>query len=161
MSQDIDAIALEIAHRAHAVQRDKAGEPYIGHLRRVAGYVDPHNVKAKAAAWLHDIKEDQGYADRDLIEAGLPRDVVEVVDLMTRKLDQDPADYYAAIRANDLAREVKLADLADNTDPRRLAKLPAQRQDKLRRKYAHAYEALGADPSDGDQRRGSRGRVQA
>lgn len=156
MGQDIVAIAAEIAHRAHADQVDKAGQPYIGHLQRVASYVDPLNRKAIAVAWLHDVIEDQGYTVERLIEAGIPGDVAHAVELMSRKPDQDPDDYYAAIRADELACEGKLADLADNTDPDRLAKLSEQRQDKLRRKYDHAYEALGSEPSDGARRRDSR-----
>lgn len=161
MSQEIVAIAVGIARSAHADQRDQAGQPYIGHLERVAGYVDPSNLKAVALAWLHDVIEDQGYTVERLIAEGIPDDVAHAVYLMSRKPGQEPDDYYAAIAANQLALEGKLADLADNTDPARLAKLPEQRQDKLRRKYAHAYQALGSDPSDGDRRRASRRRVPA
>lgn len=147
------AIAAEIARRAHADQRDKAGQPYIGHLQRVASYVNSLNHKAIAVAWLHDVIEDQGYTVDGLIEAGIPADVAHAVDLMSRKPQQDPDDYYAAIAANELACEGKLADLADNTDPARLARLPADQRARLQRKYSSAYQALGTDPSDGDRRR--------
>lgn len=79
--------------------------------------------------------------------------MIEAIELLTRRPEQDPQDYYRAIRENPLAHEVKLADLADNSDPARLALLPDELQARLTRKYAAAYRALGARVDDGDRRR--------
>ncbi|MGD9622260.1 HD domain-containing protein [Mycolicibacterium sp.] len=152
-SPSISALADSIAAAAHDGQLDKAGNPYIGHVRRVAGYVDPADQHAVAAALLHDIVEDTAVTPADLTAAGLPGEVVDAVVLLTRYDGLAPEDYYTQIRRHPLAREVKLADLADNTDPSRLALLPPERQAKLTRKYAAAYQALGADDTDGHRRR--------
>jgi (p)ppGpp synthase/HD superfamily hydrolase len=152
---DLDVVELagRLAADAHARQVDKAGRPYVEHLRRVAGYVDPSDSHAVAAAWLHDVLEDTSTTPAQLLEQHLPADVVETVQLLTRKPQQQAADYYREICAHALAREVKLADLADNTDPDRLAQLPEALRLRLVRKYADAYEALGVGLEDGRCRR--------
>lgn len=43
-----------------------------------------------------------------------------------------------------LARRVKLADIADNSDPVRLAGLDSATRERLQRKYRHALEAVSA-----------------
>ena len=48
--------AEDIARMAHAEQVDKAGQPYIGHIERVAARVT--SDEAKCVAWLHDVLED-------------------------------------------------------------------------------------------------------
>lgn len=69
--------------------------------------------------------------------------MVTAVELLTRTPTVEPATYYARIRANALATKVKLADLADNSDPERLALLDEATRTRLAAKYAVAYEALG------------------
>jgi hypothetical protein len=64
-----------------------------------------------------------------------------LLDLNRNNWDSDEA-YYAAIKRNPLALKVKLADIADNADEARLALLPPNTADRLRRKYAKALEAL-------------------
>ncbi|MGB9222732.1 HD domain-containing protein [Mycobacterium sp.] len=147
------ATAEAIASAAHAGQVDKAGMPYVGHVRRVASYVDPSNGDAVVAALLHDVIEDAGVTAADLADRGVPAVAIEAVELLTRRAEVSPTDYYLRIRDHPIAREVKLADLADNTDPGRLATLSEADRTRLTRKYANAYEALGVDFDDGTQRR--------
>ena len=147
------ATADAIAATAHASQVDKAGKPYVGHVRRVASYVDQTNTDAVVAALLHDVMEDAGITAADLADRGVPAQAIEAVELLTRRRDQKPAEYYQRIRDHPIAREVKLADLADNTDPTRLAVLSESDRARLTRKYAGAYRALGAHPDDGTRRR--------
>ncbi|EFV14353.1 HD domain-containing protein [Segniliparus rugosus] len=143
-SSELGSVAEPIAHAAHAGQTDKAGEPYTGHLSRVAARLETEGPEAVAAGWLHDAIEDTSTTRADLLNAGIPERVVRVVELLTRTGKPDD-EYYAAIKNDQSALAVKLADLADNTDPQRLAALPAERQAKLRTKYAKAYRALGRD----------------
>jgi (p)ppGpp synthase/HD superfamily hydrolase len=147
------ATADAIASAAHASQVDKAGMPYVGHVRRVASYVDPANADAVVAALLHDVIEDAGISAAELAERGVPAVSIEAVELLTRRADVSPADYYQRICDHPIAREVKLADLADNTDPGRLATLSEADRNRLTLKYTNAYEALGADFGDGAERR--------
>jgi (p)ppGpp synthase/HD superfamily hydrolase len=136
------AVAEAIARDAHAAQVDKAGNPYIGHVARVAARVAGAD-DAVATAWLHDVIEDTNFTAEELRTRGIPDMVVDAVVLLTRVEGQDPEAYYSAVAANALARAVKLADIADNSDPERLAKLNTAAADRLRAKYAHARAALG------------------
>lgn len=143
-----------ICERAHAGQFDKEGRPYVEHVRRVASYVDPdRSASVHAAALLHDVLEDSSLTVADLANEGIPPDVLEIVLLLTRRRDVADANYYRRIRAHVDALEVKLADLADNTDPGRLAQLGPADRARLTQKYGAAYAALGVDPTDGARRR--------
>ncbi len=142
---ELVAVARAIATIAHRGQTDKSGVAYIGHPERVAARVaQPSQI---AAAWLHDVIEDCGISAQDLIDAGIPDDVVDAVVLLTRTDAQPSAEYYAGIRLNSVALAVKYADIADNTDESRLHKLAPETQERLRAKYRAALLALGADQS--------------
>jgi (p)ppGpp synthase/HD superfamily hydrolase len=151
---DAFATAAELIDRAHQGQVDKAGQPYTGHLYRVAGYAGDDST-LRTAALLHDVLEDTDTTRAGLSACGIPDEVLDIVELLTRRPDVPNNVYYQHIRDHSGALQVKLADLADNTDPRRLAVLPAETQERLLEKYRSAYAALGADPSDGDRRRGT------
>lgn len=148
------AHARALAHDLHLGQTDKVGNPYVGHLERVASYVDQDWDHAVMAAWLHDSVEDTAVTAEELSDVhAVPGPVVEAVLLLTHRRDVPTDIYYAQVRAHCLALEVKLADLADNTDPRRLGLLDTPTADRLRSKYGKAYSALGVDASDGHRRR--------
>jgi len=117
--------------------------PYIDHPRRVAervGQVDgrPETV---AVAWLHDVVEDTATSLADLRAGGLGESVVAAVDALTRRPDEGD-EYYRRIAADDLAMVVKLADIWDNTDPVRLARLDENDRVRLQRKYRHALDLI-------------------
>lgn len=140
-------VAEEIARRAHEGQVDKAGEPYIEHPRRVAERASvlagpDLREAAAAAAWLHDVVEDTTLTLDDLAVAGIPRRVLDAVDLVTKIDGQSAEQYFSRIRENPLARVVKLADLIDNTDPARIRKLDARTQERLGVKYARSVQLL-------------------
>lgn len=137
------ARAKTLALRAHAGQTDKAGAPYVGHVTRVASRVAGDPV-AETVAWLHDVLEDCPMLAVEV--HGFPPDVVAAVVLLTRTTDVAPETYYERIRHSPVALAVKLADLADNAAPDRLAKLPAAVAERLRAKYALARAALGQAP---------------
>ncbi len=137
-------LARQIATKAHAGQVDKAGRPYIDHPRRVACRVV--ELQAQAVAWLHDVIEDTGLTADDLRLQGVDDDTVAAVQLLTRG-EGDDGDY-ARIAADPLAREVKLADIADNTDPARTALLDPATRERLAAKYTNARRALGAEEDD-------------
>lgn len=138
--------AKSIAKAAHAGQTDKAGEPYINHVSRVAKAVSDDPL-AECVAWLHDVLEDcEGYDT--VISDGFPFDVLVPLNIVTRWpwIKGDVVEfYYASIRGNPVALRVKLADIADNSDPSRLAKLDDKTADRLRKKYAKALRLLGVE----------------
>lgn len=137
--QSQESIARTIAERAHAGQVDKAGRPYIGHPAHVAASVE--GDKAKAVAWLHDVVEDTPATLDDLRAAGIDDEVLAALELLTHDKTVPYMEYVAAIKENDLARTVKLADLAHNSD---LSRLPEVTDADLQRveKYRQAMGLL-------------------
>jgi (p)ppGpp synthase/HD superfamily hydrolase len=138
------ARAIEIAARAHEGQRDKSGEPYISHPLRIAlDFIRTGDETRAIIAVLHDVIEDSAVTAADLEREGFALAIVEAVTALTRRDDEDYQDFVARAGQNDLARLVKIADLKDNLDKARLAKLPAEKRDQLLRKYKGALQALG------------------
>jgi (p)ppGpp synthase/HD superfamily hydrolase len=142
---DAAAHAERVAREAHVGQVDKAGRPYIDHPRRVAARVAEVDGRpaAVAVAWLHDVVEDTPTTLEDLRDAGFGADVVAAVDALTRRPGEGD-DYYLRVASDDLATVVKLADIWDNTNPERLARLSPDDQARLEQKYRHALEAISA-----------------
>lgn len=144
-------VAKAIAIAAHAGQVDKNGDDYIGHPERVAKYVEASGAGEAviAVAWLHDVLEDTRVDRRHLSAAGMPSTVIDAVETLTRIEGQAEDDYYEGIRWAPTAKKVKLADIRDNTDPRRLALLDEKTQLRLIRKYAKALHAIhGTTPKE-------------
>ncbi|WP_353711462.1 phosphohydrolase [Arthrobacter sp. K5] len=135
------AAAKAIATIAHRFQVDKVGVPYIEHPCRVAAQLD--DPKHVAAAWLHDVIEDCGITAKDLAAAGISNEVIDAVVLLTRTEDNSGNGYYKAIRENPIALAVKLADVADNTNPERTARLEPEVRRRLAGKYENAKKLLG------------------
>lgn len=144
----IVSLAIELANKYHAGQIDKSGRPYLGHLERTATKVrfSGGSWIEESAAWLHDVIEDTRATKADLLEAGLPMAVVQIVDVMTHSQGVTNEDYWQSIRAVSGAVPVKLADIYDNLDPARMCYLPEDKQRRLRRKYANAILVLCGEP---------------
>lgn len=136
--------AQAIAVIAHRGQKDKLGVDYINHPLAVATHFDPIGSTLECcAAWLHDVLEDTDITADDLEIAGIHPEVIDVVELLTRR-DGDGDEYYWRIAQNESARAVKWADLLHNTEPHRLGALDAATQARLREKYEHVFAAIGA-----------------
>jgi (p)ppGpp synthase/HD superfamily hydrolase len=105
--------ALQIAAKAHEGQKDKEGLPYILHSLRVMMSVQ--GEEAQIVAVLHDVIEDTSVTVGDLREAGFSEEILAAVVCVTHRKDRSYADYVVGCKANEIAREVKLADLQDNT----------------------------------------------
>jgi len=147
MSTDqLERVALAIAEKAHAGQVDKTGHAYIGHPVRVAERVRRHDPAAGAdviaAALLHDVLEDTELTRDDLLAAGIPVDVIDVVDAVTKRAGEAPEEYFTRVRADSRAVAVKRADIEDNTDPDRTAQLDDTTRRRLAAKYARSRQLL-------------------
>lgn len=140
-SNQLVELARGIAIGGHAGQFDKGGKPYIGHPARIQARF--RDSSRKILAWLHDVVEDTDVTLDDLRVAGFPEDLVAQVDALTHRKSEPRVDYYRRILAWPLARDVKLADIDDNSDPARLRYLDEPTQARLRGKYALARRALG------------------
>lgn len=141
---ELAARAQAIAVIAHRGQEDKLGVDYIYHPVAVAMSFDPVDSTLECcAAWLHDVLEDTDITAADLRLAGIYSEVIDVVELLTRR-DGDGDEYYERIARNPAARDVKIADIMHNTAPDRVSQLDDDTRVRLRAKYEHALQLLGA-----------------
>jgi len=115
--------ALRIAKKAHRGQVDKGGRAYIHHPRRVAALVK--SDEAKIVAVLHDVCEDTFITLSDLRAKGFSESVVEAIDAITKRKDEDYLTYITRVKENELATFVKIADATHNSDISRI-KNPTQ-----------------------------------
>ena len=112
--------AIEIAAAAHAGQTDKAGQPYILHPLRVMLRVNT-DVERMAAV-LHDVVEDTPVTLERLTSEGFPPSVVAAVEALTKRDGETREDAARRAVRDSIARNVKLADNAENLDLSRIAK---------------------------------------
>lgn len=139
--------ARYIALLAHAGQVDKAGEPYIKHLKAVA---DQCTGIVKIVAWLHDVLEDTNidyvtlkYAMHHFI-GECADDVCRAVVAITKLKNESYDEYLARVKANPIARQVKIADLKHNLDLSRLTKITEKDLERAA-KYRKALEILESE----------------
>ena len=141
MKQSQSEKAYEIAKKAHLGQVDKAGEDYIKHPEKVASFVK--SDEEKAVAYLHDVIEDTELTLEDLHEYEFSKEVIEAVDIITKKKGEDYQSYLNSVKKNKLARAVKLADLRHNSDLTRLIKV-TEKDIKRKEKYQKAIVFLNS-----------------
>ena len=110
--------AMQICFEAHKDQLDKSGIPYVFHPIHLAEQMKDENTTV--AALLHDVMEDTPYTLEDLREEGFSEEVLEALLLLTHQKSEDYLDYVRRIKDNPIAKAVKLADLAHNSDLTRL-----------------------------------------
>lgn len=132
-----DAILLAV--EAHRGQVDKAGRPYILHALRVMLRLDSDVERISAV--LHDVIEDSGYRVDRLREMGYPEEVLRALDCLTRRQQESYTQFIARVKTDPLARRVKIADLEDNLNLRRLAALTEEDLERVR-KYERALLQL-------------------
>ena len=138
--------SLTIALKAHTGQTDKAGQAYILHPLRIMAKMDTE--EEMAVALLHDVLEDSQFTAQDLLEADVPTQVVEAVQLLTKQDGEDYDTFIERILPNSLAAKVKKADIEDNLNLLRLQSLTEkdlQRVDK----YHYAWHRLNSPRQQG------------
>ena len=125
-------------------QVDKAGVDYIHHPLAVAKMCD--DPKEKVVALLHDVLEDTYVTEEELRENGFSEDIIQAIKLVTHKKDASIADdeeeYKTYIRklkktGNQLAINVKIADLTHNSDISRTGNKPTRKTEWYR--WAREY----------------------
>lgn len=132
-----DAIALAV--EAHRGQRDKAGQTYILHPLRVMMRLETE--AERMTALLHDVVEDTPYTLDRLRELGYPEEVLGALDCLTKREGESYEAFIERVRPHPLARRVKLADLEDNMDVRRLPAVGPKEAERLAR-YRAAWARL-------------------
>ena len=131
--------AMKICYEAHKGQVDKTGVPYVFHPFHVAEQMT--SEASTIVALLHDMVEDTDYTLDDIAAAGFGKEIVDAVALMTHEDDVPYLDYVANLKDNPIAREVKLADLAHNSDQSRLGEIDEETRQRLE-KYKKAIALL-------------------
>ncbi len=139
-----DAIAL--AAQAHRGQKGRAGEPYILHPLRVMLQFSEEPLQIIGI--LHDVVEDTGITLDELRARGFSEEIVSAVDHLSRRSGESYEDFVERIRPNALARRVKLADLEDNMDARRLPTFGQKDGERMQR-YHRAWITLTRDEAEG------------
>ena len=131
--------AIEIAARAHAGQMDKAGEPYILHPLRVM--FGCKTELEMICAVLHDCIEDTDISLEDLRREGFGKEIIAIVDTLSRRRDEKYGEFITRILENRTACRIKLADLADNM---RFSRIPNPGKKDLKRlkKYKKANRRI-------------------
>lgn len=134
--------AIRIAVEAHRGQHDRAGAPYILHPLRMMFRVQTD--AERMAAVLHDVVEDTAWTLDDLRARGFPDEVVNAVDHLTRRADESYEAFVERAAAHPVARRVKIADIEDNLDVRRIGSVGEGDTERLNR-YLRAWRRLTAD----------------
>jgi (p)ppGpp synthase/HD superfamily hydrolase len=131
--------AVSIAARAHRGQKDKAGAPYLLHPLRMMLRMETE--AAMMAAVLHDVVEDTEWTLERLREAGFSEEVLEAVDCLTHREGESYQQFVERVRTNRIARQVKIADLEDNMNVRRMNQLGPKELERME-KYHRAWRVL-------------------
>ena len=132
--------AIQIATEAHRGQVDKAGNDYILHPLRVMEL--GNTLEEKIVGVLHDVVEDTDWTFERLADEGFSPIILDALRCVTKLSEDEPYDHFISrVQANPLAITVKLNDLSDNMDIRRLKALTEKDFIRLQ-KYHKAYWSL-------------------
>lgn len=142
---DIIEKAKQFAQEKHANQKRKDGKPYFSHLEGVAKHLEGTFVstdEAIAAAYLHDVMEDQGVSWSELEEKFGPV-VAGYVDALTRKPEETYFDFTVKIAKHfdPMVKRLKLSDLGHN--------MSDLKEGSLKDKYRFAFQMIYDSLQDG------------
>lgn len=159
---DLIQKCLDIAIKAHRLQPNPKGpDPYIVHPLTVSLFVATHEhpflkplaqqlepqqlTTAICVALLHDVVEDTGVTLKDLRKIHhLPEPICHAVSLLTMNKADDYFAQLVPIKADPIARLVKLADNLHNTDLSRLTQVTPKDMEN-HAKYLKSIEFLRQD----------------
>ena len=110
--------ALKLCFEAHKNQVDKTNLPYVFHPFHLAEQMT--DEISTVCALLHDVVEDTNISFKDLENMGFPKEVIDVLKLLTHNDKTPYIDYVINLSQNKTAVKVKLADLKHNSDLTRL-----------------------------------------
>lgn len=131
--------AIQIASEAHHNQYDKVGRPYITHAFRVME--KGKNETEKICGMLHDVVEDSEWTLEQLASEGFSAEVIDILERLTHLPGEPYEEYLRRILTHPVAIRVKINDLEDNMDIRRLTYITENDTRRLN-KYLSAYRLL-------------------
>jgi (p)ppGpp synthase/HD superfamily hydrolase len=133
--------AISISALAHAGQMDKGGSPYILHPLKVM--LRLRDNEERIVAVLHDVVEDTAITLADLRNEGFSKAILGAIDALTKRENEVYQAFIERAALDPIARRVKLADLAENSDLSRLNE-PSQKDLDRIEKYQKAIDYLTA-----------------
>ena len=131
--------AMRLCYEAHRDQTDKSGVPYVFHPIHLAEQMRDEDTTVTAL--LHDVIEDAVYTFDDLVKMGFSENVITALKLLTHDKSVPYMEYVAKIKENPVAKAVKLADLAHNSDLSRLNSIDDKARSRIQ-KYEAAKKLL-------------------
>ncbi|MGH9853621.1 MAG: HD domain-containing protein [Blastocatellia bacterium] len=131
--------AILIAAEAHDGQKDKSGAPYILHPLRMMMRMESET--AMIAAVLHDVVEDSDWTLEQLRGEGFSEEVLQAVDCLTHRDGESYDEFIARVEISAIARQVKIADLEDNMNVKRIGEMTPKDLARIE-KYHRAWRAL-------------------
>ena len=131
--------AMKLCFESHRDQVDKTGIPYVFHPIHLAEQMT--DELTTVCALLHDVVEDSHHTFDDLLNMGFPARVIQVLTLLTHEEGVPYMDYVRKIASDPAAKQVKLADLAHNSDLTRLDVVDEKALARVE-KYAQARKIL-------------------
>lgn len=145
-------IAINIIVNAFVLKTDKGGQPYIDHLLRVesnvkkyywSGITESEIELLSIISLLHDLIEDCPNWTLEHVKAIFNDNlIVSTLNLLTKPEDMDYGVFIDRMVDNKYAVTIKLADLDDNMDIKRLKKLITEKDCERLKKYHAAYLKL-------------------
>lgn len=135
--------AIKIATKAHKGQTDKYHAPYIAHVMRVMEY--GKTTDEKIVGVLHDVVEDHPseFSLDYLRNEGFPEYIIFAISCLTKyDPEEDYDEFIKRTERSPLAVAVKMNDLRDNMDLRRVNRELTPKDIKRFNKYLKAYRYL-------------------
>ena len=107
--------ALIFAQEKHNGQKRIGGDDYITHPIAVCEIIKSQGFDKnyQIVALFHDLLEDTDATEEEILKYGSP-DILEAVNLLTKKKGYNMAEYISAIKQNPIAHVVKSADRLHN-----------------------------------------------
>ena len=136
-----EELAWKIAKYAFKDKVDLSGNPYIEHLKSVVNGVSNENSDYRITAILHDLLEDCESWNEDILTCFFFEEIVDAVVSLTKIKGERYEDYLLRVKSNHIARKVKISDLIDNMDIKRLNEIKDKDIIRLK-KYHKAYNYL-------------------
>jgi (p)ppGpp synthase/HD superfamily hydrolase len=131
--------AISIAALAHCGQKDKVGSPYLLHPLRMM--LRMKSEASMMAAVLHDVVEDTDWTLEQLREQGFSDEVLAAVECLTHRDGESYEEFIGQVQKNQIAQQVKIADLEDNMNIKRIGRISPKDLERLE-KYHRAWRVL-------------------
>lgn len=120
---------------------DKGGKPYFLHCLRVMQNLNSDDDELMSIAVGHDLIEDTNVTYADLWDMGFSPRIICGIEALTKQRGETAEEYLTKVKGNRDAVLVKLADLRDNSDIRRLKGVTEKDVERMK-KYQWMWHEL-------------------